>query len=272
MSFNGPAISIYCQGTFDIANPTAAQQTQMLDSANELASSGFGTILLGQWHVHIDGTIYYNDTLYTAGGSDLEWSLSTIPPALKKGARYVVVTFGPTGGDFDHITANLTTFQTAVQYLFDNYQIDGIDFDIEGSYSTENQQTLATLAEWASSQGKLVTAAPYTYMDWWQGLLQQSTHFNWMNLQMYAYQNDPSDYGPWVQGLTGYTPHPQTFLSYGFKPAAGISPNEVTFTLKSIRSTYPDVNNAFIWRYEDIRGKASQYHGAIMSGLGFVGP
>lgn len=268
MSINNTQVSIYCQGTFDIANPSAVQQQQMLADATELATSGFGTVILGQWHVHPNGDVYYNDTLFTPGSPDLNWSLSTIPAAIKKGARYVLVTFGPFGSDFDAITANLASFQQTVQYLFDNYNIDGIDFDIEGSYTTENQQTLTTLTEWAIAQGKIVTGAPYTEMSWWQSLLMSTKQSGWWNLQVYASGNYEPMYGEWVTGV----PVDPSFLTYGFKPADGSTQAVILSTLQQVSKQYPTVGGAFIWRYEDIKGQAAAYHWAILRGLGFVGP
>jgi hypothetical protein len=57
-----PEAALYCQGTFSTANPTPAQMAQMIDAAKDIGNSGFTTVILGQFHVHTDGGIYYNDS------------------------------------------------------------------------------------------------------------------------------------------------------------------------------------------------------------------
>jgi hypothetical protein len=61
MSADPLKISLYSQDTFDVENPNQQQIDAMVASASNINNSGFGTVLLGQWHVHADGSIYYND-------------------------------------------------------------------------------------------------------------------------------------------------------------------------------------------------------------------
>jgi hypothetical protein len=50
-------IALYMQGTFDKPNPNQQEMDAMLAAAKDIRGSGFGTVLLGQWHVHADGSI-----------------------------------------------------------------------------------------------------------------------------------------------------------------------------------------------------------------------
>ena len=55
-------IALYSQNTFDVANPNQQQIDAMVAAGQDINSSGFGTVLLGQWHVHADGSLYYNNS------------------------------------------------------------------------------------------------------------------------------------------------------------------------------------------------------------------
>lgn len=252
--------ALYSQGTFDIATPSAAQQATLTGYAQEVAQSGFGTFYLGQWHVHSDGTLYYNNTAYTPASFD--WVLTNVPAVMKAGGvQRVCLTFGPQGSDFDNIRENMETFQAALQEIFNQYPIDGIDFDIEGNYSPENATALASLATWVQSQGKIVTAAPYMAMEWWVSLAQQTSSFAWWNLQLYG----GADYPTWVTGLQGAVANPQSFLTCGFN--ANGSPAGITSTLQQYKQQYPGLAGAFVWKYGEIEGDAAAFASAIAQGL-----
>ena len=100
MSADTTKISVYCQGTFSAQNPTPSQEKVMLAAASDLAESGFGTVLLGQWHVHGDGTLYSTTAAQHGVVGD-----AAIPSALRNGGTgvsNVLLTFGPfawTSGD-----------------------------------------------------------------------------------------------------------------------------------------------------------------------------
>src|SRR5690348_2722239 len=102
---------LYSQDTFDIANPTPQQIDKMVAAAQDIANSGFGTVILGQWHVHDDGSIYYNDSPLPS----VIQALKVIPTALKQGGvEKVLLTFGPFGSDFQGIKDNLDSFKQSI--------------------------------------------------------------------------------------------------------------------------------------------------------------
>jgi len=267
MSYDPQKVALYCQGTFSIKNPTEAEKKTMITAATEIADSGFGTVILGQWHVHDNLEIYYNDTPYTE--ENLGWALSTIPGLLKKNnkVKTVLLTFGPFGADFDHITKDPDYFISQIRLMCDIYDIEGFDFDIEGSFSQENLATLVTITDNFSAMGRIITAAPYNTQGWWGELLTATKNFKWWNLQMYG----GARYPLWVKYLTEVIkyPQPQSFLTYGFK-ALDSTPANVKTTLQNTRKTYPGLNGAFIWKYESIKskGQIKEYAQAIFDGLG----
>lgn len=82
---------LYCQGTFDIPHPDSTQKQAMMAAAIDIASAGFSCVILGQWHVHADGSIYYNDTVV----ADVEPTLAWLPGVFKQaGVEQVLVSFG----------------------------------------------------------------------------------------------------------------------------------------------------------------------------------
>jgi hypothetical protein len=266
MSADVQKVAVYCQGTFSYPNPTQQQIDEMVAAAADLASSGFGTVILGQWHVHEDGTIYYND-------SELNTVINTlqvIPTALKQGGvQKVLITFGPFGSDFEGIQNNLESFKQTMAGVVAMTDVDGFDWDLEQDYD-QYSDLLVDLTQWANGLGLTVTAAPYQYQSFWNGVLQQTNTggnagFAWWNLQLYG----GADYPSWVQGLGTLVPDPQSFLTVGYN-IAYTNPPSLQSQIAAQQSSAPGLNGGFIWRYEDIAGSGyatAQFAQAITNGL-----
>lgn len=268
MSADPLKIALYSQNTFDVANPTNPEIDKMIAAAAEISKSGFGTILLGQWHVHSDGSIYYNnsplDTVIQA--------LKVIPTALKQGGsvKKVLISFGPFGSDFQAIKDNLAQFKNTMAGVLAQTDIDGFDWDLEQDYSNFTD-LIVDLTQWTNGLGKMVTAAPYQESSFWTNVLQQtntggSAGFSWWNLQLYG----GADYGMWVNDLNGLVPNPESFLVPGFSVAQGSTPTSVQSYLASLHSSYSSLDGGFIWQYEDIVSSAysvQDYSQAIAQGV-----
>jgi len=262
-------IALYSQDTFDVANPTPPQIDAMVASAQDINRSGFGTVILGQWHVHADGGIYYNNSLLDT----VIQALKVIPTALKQGGsvKKVLLTFGPFGADFQGIQKNLTQFKKAIAGVQAMTNIDGLDWDLEQDYS-QYGDLLVDLTKWANGLGMIVTAAPYEEPTFWTNVLKKtntggSAGFAWWNLQLYGGASYPN----WVPSLKGLVPNPQAFLVPGFNVDDGTSPGNVQSGLNQLQSAAPGLDGGFIWRYESIAHAGfttAQYANAIAAGLG----
>lgn len=245
-------IVLYTQGTFDVPNPNSQQKAAMMAAANDIIKSGFNTVILGQWHVHADGGIYYNDSLLDTVSQNLQ----TIVPALKKGGLRVLLTFGPFGSDFGGIQKNEESFKEAIANLQGDTGIQGLDWDLEQDYD-EYTALLVDLTQWAGSRALVVTAAPYEERDFWLNVLKQSpSRFAWWNLQLYG----GADYGDWVGYLKGKVTNPETFLVPGFKVEAGGAPSDVQSQLKQMKSSYPSLAGASSGSTRTWRRPASPQH------------
>ena len=260
-------IALYSQDTFDIANPTPQQIDQMVKAAEDIAQSGFGTVLLGQWHVHSDGSVYYNNSPLNS----VIQTLKVIPTVLTQGqVDKVLISFGPFATDFQGIKDNLAAFEKTMDGVQAQTAINGYDWDLEQDY-TNFTQLLVDLTQWANGQGLMVTAAPYQEMSFWLDVLKQtntggSAGFAWWNLQLYG----GADYASWVNGLQGAVPDPECFLVPGYAVHLGATPSNVQSSLASLESTYPNLDGGFIWQYEDIVKNgytAAQFAQAIQQGL-----
>ncbi len=53
-------IALYMQGTFYKPNANQQEMDAKLAAAKDIGGSGFGTVILGQWHVRPNGGIYSN--------------------------------------------------------------------------------------------------------------------------------------------------------------------------------------------------------------------
>jgi hypothetical protein len=262
-------IALYSQDTFDVANPTPQQIDAMVASAQDINRSGFGTAILGQWHVHADGSIYYNNSLLDT----VIQALKVIPTALKLGGsvKKVLLTFGPFGSDFQGIKQNLAQFKKTIAGVQAMTNIDGLDFDLEQDYN-QYGDLLVDLTKWANGLGMLVTAPPYEEPAFWTNVLKKtntggSAGFAWWNLQLYGGASYPN----WVTVVKGIVPNPQAFLVPGFSVDQGSTPAEVQTGLSQMQSQAPGLDGGFVWRYESI-GHAgfstAQYATAIATGLG----
>jgi hypothetical protein len=268
MSVDPQKVALYLQGTFSTANPTQQQLDVMLAAAQDISGSGFGTAILGQWHVHPDGSIYYNDSLLDT----VTQALSIIPPALKASSgsvQKVLITFGPFGSDFQAIKDNLDQFKQTMGQVATSNGIDGFDWDLEGDYE-QFTDLLVDLTQWANGLGLMVTAAPYTDNSFWTNVLEQtnktgsSAGFSWWNLQLYG----GADYSAWVGYLDGLVSSPEAFLVPGYNIGGGMPPSDLTSQLSGLYTSYPSLDGGFIWRYEDIASSGyttAQYAAAITS-------
>lgn len=264
-------IALYSQNTFDAANPNQQQIEAMVAATHDINGSGFGTVLLGQWHVHPDGSLYYNNSPLDS----VIQTLKVIPTALKLGGsvKKVLLSFGPFGADFEGIKNNLALFQKTVAGIQAITDIDGLDWDLEQDYDLYGD-LLVDLTKWANGLGMMVTAAPYDYLylSFWTSVLKRtntggSAGFSWWNLQLYG----GADYGQWVAALDGLVPNPQSFLVPGYSVSQGSSASDVEGGLSQLQSNYPSLDGGFIWQYEDICKAgytAAQYATAIANGLG----
>lgn len=266
-----PQVALYSQNTFDVANPDQQQLAAMTAAATDLNQSGFGTIILGQFHIHDDGTIYYNNSPFDTTTK----ALQAFIPAIRKGGIKVFLTFGASQDDFDHIASNLQTFKQTIDQFISQTKIDGLDWDYEGpNYASADADLLVDLTSWANSLGLEVTAAPYytPEINFWTGLLKRtntggSNGFSWWNLQVYS---GMCDYPSWVGYLKGLVPNPQVFLVPGYSVAFGSTPPDVQSDLSTLKKSYSGLNGGFIWQYEDM-GKngftAAQFAAAISAGI-----
>jgi hypothetical protein len=271
MPANPLHIALYSQNTFDVQNPNQQQIDAMVAAAQNINRSGFGTVLLGQWHVHSDGSLYYNnsplDTVIQA--------LKVIPTALKLGGsvQKVLLSFGPFGDDFKYIQQNLAQFQKTVAGIQAMTDIDGLDWDLEQDYD-QFTDLLVTLTQWANTEGMMVTAAPYDayYESFWTDVLKQtntggSSGFSWWNLQLYG----GAIYSDWVGYINGLVSNPESFLVPGYSVNQGATPSSVETDLSQIQQSFPSLDGGFIWQYEDIIKAGytpAQYASAIATGLG----
>lgn len=269
MTADPSKVALYCQGTFDVADPTPAQLEQMKGAAADIGRSGFGTVLLGQWHVHEDGGIYYND-------SPLESVIATlqvIPAILREQGtvRNVLFSFGPFGSDFQHIQQHYEQFTATMGQVRTTSGVQGYDWDLEEDYD-QLSGLLVDLTKWATADGLVVTAAPYTAMDTWIEVLQATMaggvpSFAFWNLQLYG----GASFGDWVDGLKNDLADPQAFLVPGYAVHLGATPDGVRSDLARLYGSYPQVAGGFVWQYEDIVGHgytATQFADAIYEALG----
>ena len=278
MTANPLHIALYCQGTFDYANPNNQQIDQMVAAAADINASGFGTVILGQWHVHPDGSIYYNNSPLDS----VIQQLKVIPTALTLGGsvQRVLIDFGPFTTDYDNIKANLASFKQTMAGVLAQTAINGFDWDLEtnGAPYSPYFDLIVDLTQWANSLTlvvpKLVTAPPYQTQSFWNSVIDKTNAggapgMGWWNLQTYG----GAYYPDWVKNFTKNLPqlNAQSYNVPGYNIGGGVSPSQVGQQIASLYSTYKQLDGGFVWRYEDIAPngyKTSDYANAIINAVG----
>jgi hypothetical protein len=263
-------------------DPTAADLAGMKAMAEEISGSGFGTVILGQWHVQSDGTLHYNDTPSDA----VTPALQEIVPIFKASGMTVLLCFGPQGTDFTNMMNNEEAFKNAVAGIQANIGIDGLDWDPEPEDNNywPFSDLLADLTAWATGLGMIVTAAPFDGTDsvtgFWKDVFQQTntqqgTGFSWWNVQIAA--RGDSDYGAWVALLAPLFPGPnqteQAQAAQAFlvpKYDIGVSPTstwqQLQKLLTGLKTKNPGLYGASLWKYENLNTMA-QVAQAIAAGV-----
>ncbi len=267
--FDPSKIALYVEGTFDIDNPTAQQLQQMETAADDLANSGFGTVILAFLHVHEGGAFYYNNIPFT----DVYSFLPAIIQRIKAtgSVNRVIVSLGPFGSDYAPVKANTSQFQQQFLQMASTLGLDGIDFDLEQDYE-DYTDLLIELTNWAAENNLTVTAAPYQETAFWTTVLKGTTtngtsNFSWWNLQIYGGAN----YSSWVQSLDGIVSSPESFLVPGYSVQYGATPPSIENILQGLLTSYPSLDGCFIWQYELIQQynyTAAEFASAIKAGLG----
>lgn len=264
---DGPTKTMYLN---DLANAI---------QASDVATAGFDTVIVGLFHVHDDGTIYYNDfPVDSDTSSDICESIQALKTSPGSTVETVLVSFG--GGnwaghpasvsdsDYPNMKANWATFQPALVELLKNSGADGVDWDYEPVTTPFDTAFIIQITNEMAGLSYLITAAPYTDQSEWQTVIEGTVagggtgnNFAWWNLQLYG----GAYYPDWVTGLQGVSTGlsntgVETFLVPGYSPNCSFSPVD---DIKGLYATYPSLNGAFIWNYSGIQACAADMSAAI---------
>ncbi len=291
---NGFTAGVYTVGTFSVQNPTPAQQGEQSNAAQDLASSGMGVVVLASFHVHADGSIYWNDTAIVSGGqasTGLNPNLAGLLQQIRAGGATLLASFGG-GGDFDGHAVGYYDFTNIMnldaQYpnpadnpfyqnlavLFSTYDaISGLDNDLEvyGDYSPF-LGTVNNLNAWLKANGRISTIAPFDSPDFWVSVVQQSggpgnnEYVSWVNLQ--NADGNLSQFIPPFQAVWSNVP---PYMLAGLQIDTGTTPDEVQSTFCQVGQQASGLRGGWLWTYENFTGPASAYANAIKQGLGGSG-
>jgi hypothetical protein len=264
-----------------IPSPNAVLYTEDMltsDAATAIAQSGFTTVILGLFHVHDDGSLFYNDTLVSSSMYPVFQALKTTPGSTVKtvlfsigGGNWVGHPASVSDSDYPCMKASWTSpakgaTTTSKQNILDllaNAKLDGLDLDYEPVTTPFDEDFIATVVNEISQEGYMVTAAPYQDMPSWVAVLKNTVimnngvivgnRFSWWNLQLYGGAYYPS----WADQLAGIASEigmsssaTQAFLLPGFSLGCGDTPpgDEIS----GYKSSYPAINGGFIWYYTTI--------------------
>lgn len=274
-------------------SPNVAMYTEdVLTAASvaAIAASGFTTVIVGLFHVHADGSFYYNNALADASAAA---SIASLKATSGSSVQKVFISIG--GGnwpghpvsvsdtDYPAMKATWTTpatgqTQTSRQNILAfmaSAQVDGLDLDYEPVTTPFDVPFIAQVTTDIAAAGYLMSAAPYTDMGDWQSVLQQTVNgsgqnlFARWNLQLYG----GADYASWVAGLGSFAKSIglsqsgiQTFLVPGYSLNCPDTPvTTYSQPLDQLKKSYPALDGAFIWNYTSIASCLGNEAGVIIN-------
>jgi hypothetical protein len=251
-------------------------------AAADVAVSGFDTVIVGLFHVHSDGSIYYNDFPVD---SDTSAAICDSIAALKSTpgstVKTVLISFG--GGnwylhpasvsdtDYPAMKANWATFKPALITLLQDAGADGVDWDYEPETVPFDTAFIIQITNEIASTPYLVTAAPFKDQSDWLTVIagtvtgSSGNNFAWWGLQLYS--GVPS-YPNWIAALQAGTTdltddQIETFLLPGYSPDCGDPTHVPVNDIKGLLSNYPLLGGAFIWNYSGIQTCVTTMSAAI---------
>lgn len=293
---------LYAWGLFQPAYSAGLSNER---EVQEVAPSGFDTVILWALHVDPQGNLTYNDApdIVTNGqfNTAAYGYLKPLIQALKAGGVQRVlfgIGSGPPPQDFSHILALMSTpagkaaLKANFAALAAALPIDGFDLDIEDlSYSQDEVQPVADFTLMLHNLGGYtITYCPYTGQSWWFDCLRAVYLSNgnkqvvqWMNLQCYS--GGTGNSGPaWGAALAAYqrtkpvgVPNPVGYMVPGYWSrngggcTQGNSPGDIQKIFSALRPA--GTAGGFIWNSFDIftcmpNGGCTAYAKAIHAALG----
>ena len=243
--------------------------------AADVAKAGFDCILVGLWHVHPGGAIYYNDfPINDNTRAAFTGSFKELKSAPGSTVKNVIISVGGGDGvsddDYTNMKAAWSTVGPALRQLFADSNADGVDWDYEPVTIPFDQRFISMITNQMASPAPpakpyLVTAAPFTDKKDWQTVIENTlfqggtlpgNNFAWWNLQLYG----GADYIKWITDLgkirTGFSGNElQAFLVPGYSMSDCDSPPPIK-EISDLRKTYTSLRGAFIWNYDGIQGCA----------------
>ncbi|KAF6244928.1 glycosyl hydrolase family 18 protein [Nitrosopumilus sp. b2] len=269
---------LYGSGLFDDpSNPTA----------EDIAESGFTTVILWTLHIHSDGTFYYNNTKAVDDQGKVTDSILKMKndvDQIREGqVSNVLFCIGSADvGDFKNISALLGTTEGTEKLrsnftaLSDALEIDGFDFDLEEFPLDNFKDTIATLTLMLSNIGKksIITYCPYTDQTFWNNCLTDAYHNNnqlvsWLNVQCYSggSGNSPSQWAEQIPKNIGID-NPAAFVVPGYNANDGSKYIQSIF--ERLSKSDAGIDGGFIWNSSEISTsgeKPAALAQAIIKGL-----
>ena len=270
---------LYGSGLFDDPrNPTV----------DEVASSGFTTVILWTLHVSENGDFAYNDTPAVKNGT-VESSIlemkSKIEQLKSDNVQNVLFCIGSADvHDFRNMknllnsSGGAETLRTNFSAIANALDIDGFDFDLE-EFDEDYTETVVQLTLMLNGIGKkqIITYCPFTDQNMWNDCLSKvysqngSQLVSWLNLQCYSggSGNSPKHWAEQIPQGIGIG-NPSAFVIPGYDGGASSDPICIQNTFSTLRTQDPGINGGFIWNSTSISKsnyKPVDFATAIIAGL-----
>ncbi|AEW98914.1 glycoside hydrolase family 18 protein [Streptantibioticus cattleyicolor] len=218
-------------------------------------------IELAAFHLNGDGTIHLNDDPPSAAKFTTMWS--DLAALQRSGTRVEAMLGGAAQGSYANLHANFGKYYGLLRTTLRTYHLNGIDLDIEESFSLADTKHLISQLRADFGSGFVITLAPvatdlagssafsggFSYASLEQ---QAGSQINWYNAQFYCGWGDLSDTSSYddvvaagfsaSRVVAGTVTNPDNCSGY-------VSPDQLTSTITSLVSSYPDFAGVAGWEY-----------------------
>ena len=250
-------------------NVVAYYQTQY-DNGSYVSPTPLGGIAtdieVAAFHLNSDGTIHLNDDPPSDPKFDQMWS--DLAALQQQGVRVEAMLGGAAQGSYANLHNDFTTYYGLLKSTIQTYHLDGVDLDIEETFSLSDTEHLITQLHSDFGAGFVVTLAPvatdlsggsqfsggfdYRTLDSDMG-----DQISWYNTQFYC------GWGS-LQDTSGY----DAVIANGFAPSkvvAGtvtnpancsgyVDPGTLASTVSSLVGEHPDFGGVAGWEYFNSTG------------------
>lgn len=242
----------------------AYYQTQYSDNTyvSPLPLKGIATdVEVAAFHLNSDGTIHLNDDPPSAAKFDRMWS--DVAALQASGVKVEALLGGAAQGSYANLHQDFTRYYTLLHDTVQTYHLDGVDLDIEETFSLADTEKLIDQLHTDFGAGFIVTLTPVATdlsgsssfsggFSYRQLESDMGSKVSWYTAQFYCGWGDLSGTGDYDAVVAaGFAPSRVVAgtVTNSANCSGYVDPGTLAGTLSRLTASYPDFAGAAGWEY-----------------------